>query len=87
MSAVGEPKALSWIMLAAVPLNLVIGYLAIFGLGGLAGFGVAGAGWSSTAVRLLIIVAAVAVLHRGRAFRDLTLGRASRRPQPSCCWS
>jgi len=28
MSAVGEPKALSWIMLAAVPLNLVIGYLA-----------------------------------------------------------
>jgi len=33
-------------------------------------------------VRLLIIVAAVAVLHRGRAFRDLTLGRASRRPQP-----
>lgn len=81
MSAVGQPKALTWIMLAAVPLNLVVGYLAILGIGALPGFGVAGAGWSSTIVRMLIVVAAVIVLHRGRAFRDLALGRASLRPR------
>jgi multidrug resistance protein, MATE family len=82
MSAVGHPKALTWIMLAAVPVNLVVGYLAIFGRGALPGFGVAGAGWSSTVVRMLVVVAAVVVMHRGQAFRDLALGRASLRLRP-----
>jgi Na+-driven multidrug efflux pump len=53
--------------------NLVIGYLAIFGWGVLPGFEVAGAGWSGTLVRMLIVVTAVVVMHRGRALRDLAL--------------
>lgn len=63
LSSVGRPKLLTWIMLAAVPVNIGVGYLAIFGVGGVPGFGVAGAGWSSTVVRGLIIVAALAVMH------------------------
>ncbi|WP_170837636.1 MATE family efflux transporter [Actinopolyspora xinjiangensis] len=82
MSAVGQPKALGWIMLTAVPVNLVVGYLAIFGLGPFPGFGVVGAGWSSTIVRMLVIVAAIVLMHRGRAFRNLALGNASLRPRP-----
>ncbi|MFD9735818.1 MATE family efflux transporter [Umezawaea sp. NPDC059074] len=69
LSSVGRPKPLTWIMLAAVPVNLVVGYLAVFGIGGVPGFGVAGAGWSSTVVRGLIIVAALAVVHR-KVFPD-----------------
>lgn len=82
MSAVGRPKALTWIMVVAVPVNVVVGYLAIFGLGALPGFGVAGAGWSSSVVRMLIIVAAVSVMHYGRAFRDLALATAAWRYRP-----
>lgn len=83
MSTVGRPKALTWIMLSAVPVNLVVAYLAILGFGALPGWGVAGAGWSSTAVRMLIVAAAVLVMHRGRAFRELALNAASRRPRPT----
>lgn len=77
MSAVGQPKALTWIMLAAVPFNLVVGYLAIFGIGTVPGFGVLGAGLSSTLVRILIVMATFAVVYRGRAFKDLAIRNAT----------
>jgi multidrug resistance protein, MATE family len=73
MSAVGRPNALTWIMLAAIPVNVVAGYLAIFGVSGVPGLAVLGAGISSSFIRILVVVAAYTVLYRTGVFRDLDL--------------
>ena len=83
MSAVGRPKVLTWIMLSAIPVNFAVGYLAIFGGGGIPGYGVLGAGWSSTVVRLLIVMTAMTVMQRGHDFADVALRRDSMRPRVS----
>ncbi|TCK65753.1 MATE family efflux transporter [Curtobacterium sp. PhB136] len=80
MGAVGRPKPLTVIMLLAVPVNFLVGWAFIFGTPFTAAAGVLGAGLSSTVVRLLIVIAAYAVLLRARAFRDLKLSESSRRP-------
>lgn len=78
-SAVGKPKPLTWIMVAAIPVNFVVGYLSIFGFATVPGLGVFGAGASSTVVRGLIVLAAISLLLRGSQFRDLSLASASPR--------
>ncbi len=81
MSAVGKPQPLTWIMLAAIPVNAALGYLAIFGIGTLPGAGVTGAGWSSTAVRLLVVIAFGIVFHRNQHFRSLQFRLTSPDPK------
>ncbi len=79
MSAVGKPKILTWIMVSAIPLNFIIGYLFIFGIGRIPGLGVLGAGISSSVMRALIIVAIVVVVTRMQSFRALALLSGPRR--------
>ena len=73
MSAVGDSKPLTWIMLAAIPANFILSFFLIFGLGSFRGLGVYGAGLGSTTVRLFIIVVAFFLLLQGRRFRSLKL--------------
>ena len=73
MSAVGDSKPLTWIMLAAIPANFILSFLLIFGFGTFGGLGVYGAGLGSTTVRLFIIVVAFFLLLQGRRFRFLKL--------------
>lgn len=58
MSAVGSAQPGLWIMVAAVPLNLGLAYVLIFGGFGLPALGLIGAGIATTAVNLLMCVAA-----------------------------
>lgn len=83
MSSVGKPKPLTWIMLAAIPLNVIVGYIAIFGFPGFTGAGVFGAGLSSTIIRSAIIVAATLVLFRSKHFKDLQLFTTFQKPRLS----
>lgn len=82
MTGVGRPKPATWIMLAAVPLNLVLGYSMIFGVGRLPGLGVFGAGLASSVVRMFASVLVGVVLLRGRTFRELDLRAGSPAPRP-----
>jgi len=77
MSAVGNPKPLTWIMIAAIPVNVVIGLVAIFGFASIPGMGVFGAGLSSTLIRILIAIASVTILLKGAKFRHLKPENAS----------
>lgn len=79
MSAVGAPKPLTWIMISAIPVNFVVGFIAIFGIGGIGGAGVFGAGISSSLVRAAIIIVATVVLLRAQIFAPLGLRAASLR--------
>lgn len=76
MSAVGKPKPLTWIMVAAIPVNFAVSYAAIFGVAAIPGAGVLGAGVSSTIVRAAIVLAATLLLVRGKAFASLGLADA-----------
>lgn len=79
MSAVGSPKPLTWIMISAVPVNFIVGYIAIFGIGEFGGGGVLGAGISSSVVRGCIVIIATIVLLRAPVFAPLGLQAASPR--------
>ncbi|WP_368266985.1 MATE family efflux transporter [Corynebacterium ulcerans] len=81
MSAVGDPKPLIWVMLAAIPTNFLLASFLIFGSGSFNGFGVLGAGISSTVTRLLIVIWATALLMRGKQFRFLNLVPALSKPE------
>ncbi|PPI55351.1 MATE family efflux transporter [Rathayibacter toxicus] len=83
LSAVGDPKPLTWIMLAAVPANFFLASLLIFGVGSFGGFGVFGAGIGSTVIRVLVILASTALILRSRRFRPLGLGSIALRPELS----
>ncbi|WP_273724132.1 MATE family efflux transporter [Bartonella sp. AU18XJBT] len=73
LSAIGNPKPLTWIMLAAIPVNFLISWLLIFGIGSASGFGVFGAGIASSLIRILIVIAAAIILSRNSAFHSFHL--------------
>ncbi|AJM77668.1 MATE family efflux transporter [Rathayibacter toxicus] len=81
MSAVGDPKPLTWIMLAAVPANFILGSTLIFGFGPIGGMGVCGAGIGSTVIRILIVSAALALITRITRFRSLGVGLRIPKPE------
>lgn len=58
MSAVGSAQPGFWIMAAAVPLNLGLAYVLIFGGFGIPAMGLIGAGIATTAVNTLMCIAA-----------------------------
>lgn len=68
LSAIGHPKPLTWIMLAAIPVNFLISWLLIFGIGPASGFGVFGAGIASSLIRILIVMAVAIILSRNSTF-------------------
>ncbi|WP_273754839.1 MULTISPECIES: MATE family efflux transporter [unclassified Bartonella] len=68
LSAIGNPKPLTWIMLAAIPINFLISWLLIFGIGPASGFGVFGAGIASSLIRILIVMAVAIILSRNSTF-------------------
>ncbi len=68
LSAIGHPKPLTWIMLAAIPVNFFISWLLIFGIGPASGFGVFGAGIASSLIRILIVMAVAIILSRNSTF-------------------
>ncbi|EJF79634.1 MATE family efflux transporter [Bartonella doshiae] len=68
LSAIGHPKHLTWIMLAAIPVNFLISWLLIFGIGPASGFGVFGAGIASSLIRILIVMAVAIILSRNSTF-------------------
>ncbi|WP_254493948.1 MATE family efflux transporter [Bartonella sp. B1099] len=70
LSAIGHPKLLTWIMLAATLMNFLISWLLIFGIGPLSGFGVLGAGITSSLIRILIVMATAIILSRNSTFRS-----------------
>ncbi|WP_375656524.1 MATE family efflux transporter [Bartonella sp. CM120XJJH] len=70
LSAIGHPKPLTWIMLAAIPVNFLISWLLIFGIGPASGFGVFGAGIASSLIRILIVMAVAIILSRNSAFHS-----------------
>ncbi|WNI18663.1 MATE family efflux transporter [Actinacidiphila sp. ITFR-21] len=82
LTGVGRPKPVTWVMLAAVPVNLGLGCLLTFGAGPVPGLGVFGAGLASTLVRALVVVAVTAVL-LGGGFRELALRGARLVPRPA----
>ncbi|WP_370931625.1 MATE family efflux transporter [Bartonella sp. DGB1] len=71
MSAIGNPKPLTWVMLAAIPLNFLIAWPLIFGFNSFSGLGVLGAGIASSIIRVLIVLAAVMILSRSSILRSL----------------
>ncbi|MFI9011469.1 MATE family efflux transporter [Actinosynnema sp. NPDC053489] len=69
LTGVGRPGPATVVMLVAVPLNLAVGYAAVFG----AGLGVVGAGLSSTAVRVVVAVLTGVAVLRVTGLRELGL--------------
>ncbi len=70
LSAIGNPKPLTWVMLAAIIVNFFISWLLIFGIGSASGLGVFGAGIASSLIRILIVIAAAIILSRNSAFHS-----------------
>ncbi len=70
LSAIGNPKPLTWVMLAAILVNFLISWLLIFGIGSASGLGVFGAGIASSLIRILIVIAAAIILSRNSAFHS-----------------
>ncbi len=68
LSAIGNPKPLTFVMLAAIPINFLISWLLIFGIGSASGLGVFGAGIASSLIRILIVIAVAIILSRNSAF-------------------
>lgn len=73
LSAIGQPKLLTFVMLCAVVLNFIISWLLIFGVGSIEGLGVFGAGLASTVVRILIAIGAVMIVSRNASLRPFRL--------------
>ncbi|MFI0168935.1 MATE family efflux transporter [Streptomyces sp. NPDC017095] len=80
LTGIGRPRPATWVMLAAVPLNLALGYALTFGAGPVPGLGVFGAGLASTLVRAFIVLAVAVLLLTGR-FRGLGLRNVSLAPR------
>ncbi len=70
LSAIGNPKPLTWVMFAAILVNFLISWLLIFGIGSASGLGVFGAGIASSLIRILIVIAAAIILSRNSAFHS-----------------
>ncbi|PIT70366.1 MATE family efflux transporter [Bartonella tribocorum] len=70
LSAIGHPKPLTWIMLAAILVNFLISWPLIFGIGPASGLGVFGAGIASSLIRILIIMAVAIILARNSTFHS-----------------
>ncbi|WP_375665470.1 MATE family efflux transporter [Bartonella sp. TT121SHDZB] len=70
LSAIGNPKPLTWVMLAAILVNFLISWLLIFGIGSASGLGVFGAGIASSLIRILIVIAVAIILSRNSAFHS-----------------
>ncbi len=70
LSAIGNPKPLTWIMLTAILVNFLISWLLIFGIGPASGFGVFGAGIASSLIRILIVIAVAIILSRNSTFHS-----------------
>lgn len=68
LSAIGHPKPLTFVMLVAIPMNFLISWLLIFGIGPASGLGVFGAGIASSLIRILIIMAVAIILSRNSTF-------------------
>ncbi|MEU3415592.1 MATE family efflux transporter [Streptomyces sp. NPDC006658] len=80
LTGIGRPRPATWVMLAAVPLNLALGYALTFGAGPIPDLGVFGAGLASTLVRAFIVLAVTALLLTGR-LRELGLRSAPLAPR------
>lgn len=70
LSAIGHPKPLTFVMLAAIPMNFLISWLLIFGIGPASGLGVFGAGIASSLIRILIVMAVAIILARNSTFHS-----------------
>ncbi|EJF83112.1 MATE family efflux transporter [Candidatus Bartonella washoeensis] len=68
LSAIGNPKPLTWVMLAAILVNFLISWPLILGIGFASGLGVFGAEIASSLIRILIVIAAAIILTRNSAF-------------------
>lgn len=79
-TSVGQPKPATAVMLLAVPLNAVIGYIFIFGGPGIEGHGVFGAGIASSVVRLGVMTAVIFIFIHKESFRLLNPLKGSWRP-------
>ncbi|KQZ01761.1 MATE family efflux transporter [Pseudolabrys sp. Root1462] len=76
MGAVNRPEPALWIMLAAVPANLLLAYVLIFGEFGMPQLGMIGAGIATTIVNLGMCAACLWVCYTQRPFRKFqVLGR------------
>ncbi|MEO0729754.1 MAG: MATE family efflux transporter, partial [Pseudomonadota bacterium] len=64
MSALDVPNPGLWIMLAGVPLNAALAYVLVFGAPGIPALGLIGAGIATTAVNILMCLAAIIVVMR-----------------------
>ncbi|UNF39157.1 MATE family efflux transporter [Bartonella krasnovii] len=73
LSAIGHPKPLTFVMLAAIPINFLISWPLIFGIGPVSGFGVFGAGIASSLIRILIVLAVAIILACNSAFHFFPL--------------
>jgi MATE family multidrug resistance protein len=69
MGAVNKPQPAFWITLAAVPANLIIAYVLIFGHFGAPQFGILGAGVATTLVNLGMCAAALWVCYSQHPFK------------------
>ncbi|MFZ4809054.1 MAG: MATE family efflux transporter [Hyphomicrobiaceae bacterium] len=76
MSAVNRPEPALWIMVAAVPINGVLAFALIYGVGFIPALDVLGAGIATTFVNIGMCIAAVVVAYRCRPFKKYhVLGR------------
>ncbi|MCC6780675.1 MAG: MATE family efflux transporter [Hyphomicrobiales bacterium] len=69
MGAVNRPEPALWITLAAIPINALLAYALINGTAGLPRLDLLGAGIATTAVNIMMCVAAVAVCYLCRPFK------------------
>jgi len=71
MAAVNRPQPPLWIILAAIPANLVLVYCLIHGVAGLPRLGLFGAGVATSLVNFGTFLAAVAIVARAEPFAQL----------------
>ncbi|MBS0247034.1 MAG: MATE family efflux transporter [Proteobacteria bacterium] len=69
MGAVNRPEPALWIMLAAIPVNLLLAYMLIFGEFGMPQLGMVGAGIATTVVNLGMCAASLWICYTQRPFR------------------
>lgn len=76
MGAVNRPEPALWVMLAAIPANLLLAYMLIFGEFGMPQLGMVGAGIATTIVNLGMCAACFWICYTQRPFRKFqVLGR------------
>ena len=102
MGAVNRPEPALWITLAAIPVNAALASALIYGVLGLPGLDLMGAGLATTIVNLGMCAAAIWIACTRRPFRKYRvlgrfwrpdwslfakLGRSACRSPARCCWS